>query len=249
MSDLIIPDSRMEMPSLFQRGRKPVGKVKIDWSHPLAKGLSLCHIFQQDAAVDLVSGKVANQVNGAKWTPDGMFFDESNDYLAVAVITMNSSYSILQNINYTDNSGIDAQCQFSFGLEGDNNSINISLFESGYSGGYPNKLFVNPHSSSFSDTLISNATHPTLNKLNMAVTVSSRDAKLYYDGVLDNSHATFGVTAMADGTVDTVYLGIPSALSNYLGGAIRYTYVYDRELSPAEVHSMNMSPYQFLIPA
>jgi len=36
---LILPDPRFEMPELFIPGKKPVGKVEIDWTHPLARGL------------------------------------------------------------------------------------------------------------------------------------------------------------------------------------------------------------------
>ena len=39
--DIVLPDSRIEMPELFIPGRKPTGQVVIDWSHPLARGLEL----------------------------------------------------------------------------------------------------------------------------------------------------------------------------------------------------------------
>lgn len=50
-----LPDSRLEMPELLEPGRKPVGNVQIDWSHPLTVGLKICHVFGQDGH-DLCGG-------------------------------------------------------------------------------------------------------------------------------------------------------------------------------------------------
>lgn len=59
----VIPDPRFEMPELFEPGRKPVGPVVIDWSHPLAKKLETFLYFRDGNVVDLVSGRVATKVN------------------------------------------------------------------------------------------------------------------------------------------------------------------------------------------
>jgi len=39
-----IPDPKLLMPELLIPGRKPVGNVRIDWNHPLSKGLYFCWV-------------------------------------------------------------------------------------------------------------------------------------------------------------------------------------------------------------
>jgi len=55
MANLILPDPRIEMPELLEPGRKPVGPVEIDWSHPLTRGLAMFYL--------LGSGHTRNLVN------------------------------------------------------------------------------------------------------------------------------------------------------------------------------------------
>lgn len=58
MSDLILPDRRIETEELLYPGRKPVGDVKIDWGHIAAKNLIRCLLFKDDLSViDLVTGQ------------------------------------------------------------------------------------------------------------------------------------------------------------------------------------------------
>ena len=57
MAELILPDSRLEQPELLYAGRKPAGNVKIDWTHPLTKGLVGYWLFTESLPINLVENK------------------------------------------------------------------------------------------------------------------------------------------------------------------------------------------------
>lgn len=61
MASLVLPDPRMEMPELLTPGQKPVGNVVVDWSHPLARGLTSCNLMQPMR--DIVSGSAVSATN------------------------------------------------------------------------------------------------------------------------------------------------------------------------------------------
>ena len=52
---LIMPQALTQAPALFVPKRKPVGPVKIDWSHPIAKGLVYYNVHSSANHTDLVT--------------------------------------------------------------------------------------------------------------------------------------------------------------------------------------------------
>ncbi|PHS23497.1 MAG: hypothetical protein COA83_09670 [Methylophaga sp.] len=62
MSETILPNPRLEMPSLFYPKRKPIGNVRIDWSHSIGKKVVFSNI---NNAEDLASGEVGSLTDGA----------------------------------------------------------------------------------------------------------------------------------------------------------------------------------------
>ena len=57
-----VPDPRWEEPNLLIPGKKPVGPVQVDWSHPLAEGL--LHYYMP------VMGMHLSVLGGGTWMPD-----------------------------------------------------------------------------------------------------------------------------------------------------------------------------------
>ena len=54
MARLWMPDSRFERPELFEPGRKPTGKVKVDFNKSIAKGLDYYIAFINSVPIDLI---------------------------------------------------------------------------------------------------------------------------------------------------------------------------------------------------
>ena len=59
---LWIPDRKLEMPSLFEPGKKPTGDVEIDWDNPLTKGLVSMPWVTPQGIIDLVTGKPMTEI-------------------------------------------------------------------------------------------------------------------------------------------------------------------------------------------
>lgn len=54
---IFLPPKHVRSPELLIPGRKPVGPVEIDWTHPLSKSLVFCCVLTPTGTFDLVSGK------------------------------------------------------------------------------------------------------------------------------------------------------------------------------------------------
>ena len=57
-----VPDPHYE--ELLPPDVKPVGKVVIDWGHPLTRGLAGCWLFQSDGISNLVTCKRPENIFG-----------------------------------------------------------------------------------------------------------------------------------------------------------------------------------------
>ena len=95
MSIIVNPYSELlREPNLLIPGRKPIGKVKIDWSHPHTKGLiywwPMLELYGTMTR-DMVNGTEATFVNTPEWSmphpnePSGLICTKTDaDYLSVA---------------------------------------------------------------------------------------------------------------------------------------------------------------------
>jgi hypothetical protein len=52
MAEVLVDEVLLREPNLAQ-GKKPIGKVRIDWEHPLSRGLIACWVFQDESFKDL----------------------------------------------------------------------------------------------------------------------------------------------------------------------------------------------------
>jgi len=239
MNDLIIPDSRFEMPSLFYPKRKPVGNVKIDWSHPLAKGL-----------VGACLGRV-NLVTGELYELKGYnlpTFERNN-------INLNS-YGSLNEIRTTPISG--SQNRTFFGAIHHASSNKGFLFNIGDgSAGVANArwsirvdasigLRIEMQGSGYTSSLVANA-----GKHHIACRLSGtqlQDNDLYVDGVFESAIGTNTVNTSSSYVVsygNRAYDGTQDDSVDSLEVGL----IYNRDLSDKEIRLLDANPYQFLIPA
>ena len=249
MNDLIIPDSRFEMPSLFYPNRKPVGKVKIDLGHPLADGLTLFLLFQDNRVTDLVSGRVGEKFGDAHWTPNGMFFDESGAYLTVPDVVLDSSYTITWQASPADNAGSFYQYLFSTEAYGVANSINIYIHEDDEL--TPRRFRAAGDGYEVENLLDLDGYYPSMAELPTSLTVNGRNAAIFVDGEEKAANAAFGSSPMADGTTKTLYVGnrVDLNADRYFGGSVKFLMIHDKRLKNEITAKLHSNPYQFLIPA
>jgi hypothetical protein len=247
---MIIPDARFEMPELLVPGAHPLGSVKVDWSHPLATGLTVCIVFQQGRLVDLVSGQVLSSSGGIVWDKGIPLFDEVDDYFALSNVVLNNNFSVLTHPNFTDNAGSFLQYFLSFGTVATANSFNAYSVESS-SGLAPDTLSVVANSLIGGEFMSVSSLWPGKNNKPLAVTTASITGNVFIDG-LSVSTGNFGTAGMTNGTKNTLYIGGRSDLAadRWFGGSLRYVYIYGATtLTPSAVASLARDPYQFLVPA
>jgi len=79
-----IPDPKWEMPELLTPKRKPTGNVKIDYKHPLAKGLVGCWLLREKkSAIDLTGNNqfsIADSFVGHGYGKDGSYIKATHTY-------------------------------------------------------------------------------------------------------------------------------------------------------------------------
>lgn len=245
---LIIPDPRWEEPNLLIPGRKPVGPVTIDWSHPLANGLTVCILFQSPEPRNLVDGAALTKSGGAYFTPDGQYFDEVDDYYTLPNVTMTSGNTILTHTNFTDNAGSFFQVFFSFGAALGSNTLNMYLGETSQAT-VPDQLVVATGAATSEFNFWSSLNNkPLAHVFNSSGSPRSR----LWVGGDEISQISDSSTWPSSPQTRTLYIGAREDLNadRFFGGTLKYLYIYGAKvLSPAEIVSLNRNPYQFLIPA
>jgi len=236
-----MPDIRMERPELFQRGRKPVGNVKIDWTHPLTDGLILCAIGNFELVHNFPVSKI-----GSKLERGCIIHDDITDYtilesgvdsvipteeITIALgyektdATHRSSSAFGFNSESTEFSSCRAILPFSdstvywdFAVAVD--ALSGRAIKTGLSFGDDNWMFT---SSVINDSM-----------------------KIFQNGVDTFATETSANTRVISAT-KSFNLGVEvvnSDLAKY-----KYFYVYKYEMGINRARSLNDSPYQFLIPA
>lgn len=226
-----------------------MGPVTIDWSHPLAQGLTVCILFQSPEPRNLVDGAALTKSGGAYFTPGGQYFDEVDDYYTLADVTLTNKLSVACQPIFTDNSGSAFQYFLSWGTVASANTMNMYLAETTAS---------NANKMNFGTTSQTTRTvsqyWPTRNGVHLVASYNSAATPrtvLYYNGVsetLEMPATTWSLSA----ETRTLYVGWRNDLSTgrQFGGKMPYLFIYgNRILSSVEATAISLDPYQFLIPA
>jgi len=245
MADLILPDPRIEMPELFEPGRKPVGPVVIDWGHPLARGLAHCIISDSD----LVAGARANFTN-AEYAAGRFVSDSTSDMVTF-------SPSPIDNVEFSaavrfksSNTGVD---NVIFGtaeyIAGSNN--NGWAIRQGSSG---NIELDTGAGSVWTYSNWGGASSTAMQTLVGVFYQGSVFRKLYIDGVDQGTPDSAANASLV--SANSIPVGLFSNTGGgYFGGKehvqgqIEFAIAWSRLLTHAEVQSFTRNPYQFLKPA
>ena len=249
MANLILPDPRMEMPELLEPGRKPVGPVEVDRSHPLARGLTEVVLFHglRDTLTNeryqlLASGAIDAQ-NFIGDGGDSVFYMGTNPShtgqisIAAGVITTATDLQHIVSADSQSNSRRDYQFRLS------NQKLQFIPFVGGSTGVADGATTV-PQNKHF----IAGCTFDK--------NAATNNARVFLDGSLDGQTTKAGAL---DADLSGVSIGNRVTNVNYttenidgfgLSGLITFVFIWgDRALTAAEHLEIARNPYQFLIPA
>ena len=236
MAQLILPDSRLEMPELLHPGRKPVGNVVVDWSHPLSRGLIHAFLANPDRK-ELLSGErltdVSNPENVIQDGKQGIYFDGISDELRGTLpeaFGTSDDYTWLLILN-TEAMAEDYDYVASIGTYKPGIFVAHTTV-SGRWGVYTTTAFG-------SGVTLSANTEYTL-------TVRRKNGTIEY--FTDGVKAPNSVSNSSAGTAAVQYGA--AAAGNFQAESTLYTsYIFKRALGDAEIRSLSLNPYQFLVPA
>jgi hypothetical protein len=237
-------NARLDMPELLYTDTKPVSNVKIDSQDELSEKLSVYMIFNDLA--ELAEGREGSLGGGATITPDGAFFDGITGYLTVPNVQIDNNFTITWAVDFISNPGGAALSYFlSYNGFSSLGSINAILV------GGNNKIKIWGNNSSDGLSLFSTTEYPAINNKIVSLVIEGTTAYLYVNGALESSTATFGTSAMPNGTKSTLYLGGRSDLNSlrFANCFFDFLSVHRSALSSEVVSRYHDGLYQLLIPA
>jgi hypothetical protein len=259
MADLILPDPRMEMPELFEPGRKPVWPVVIDWRHPLAKGLESFYLCDSEGIMRDVTGRHAVTFSPAPdlaSTADGqcLAFDSGSSQYGSAGANCFSGATEKMTLSVRCSTVYSGVNKVAFGL----GSFQSSIFRGAYiSVAFQKYRYVVDYGPNGAQ--VTPATNLTIAELGQAreltgVSRSDTDHELF---MLGDSIATStqNVGSSFPGDVDSLSMGAslvgsPAVGTSFFSGNIYHAaYWRGRALTKSEVKLFSANPYQFLKPA
>ena len=238
-----IPDPRFEAPELFDPGRKPVGNVVIDWSHPLARDLEVYIIFQNGIPHDLVGGSVLEiQVGGGGDAANITSLKDGVDFAGGGI----QGY-VHPKITFTNAQ----KYTFSFRVELDGGTAEgIAFGEFDTNGNFvwfnEGNNLTRRNSASANGQWTSETSFQIKTFYSMLCDNPSASSveRLYRNGVYSTSSTATDTAmvfeAIGNGYINTAY-GVDGRVYDYM--------IHSRALSDIEIYSLAVNPYQILIPA
>jgi len=243
----------MENPGLFLPGKKPIGPIVVDWSHPLARGVEICLPLNRHD-INIVNGERV-KVNGSP------IFNVKDG--ATQLYDWGADSHLRSKPRLNNGSG--AIVILTSGLHG----VGFCRLVQGGGAGYNNTIiYRNSADNSIgfrlnNDTAVlytsgANALNPVGNIFGSSeltapprfIVLTWDSAKptrqIWLDGVLaDGSSAPF----IDAGWGDEINFFADSASGNDTPGGKKLVLFYSRFLQSDEILSLTSDPYQFLIPA
>jgi hypothetical protein len=255
MADLILPDPRMEMPELFEPGRKPVGSVVIDREHWAGKHCIRAFV-PQASAHDLIDGPMTGTIGasiGVKNTGRGgnpvALFDGTpgNKFVFANPIDPATELTVLMRVRRETGSTSRDGGLYS---EMDNtnwvtNGVSVN-FRANYSSGL---LWAVGNKFSITE----NNTVPLGEWFDVSLTwVAGTEQNIFYNGIQQTFiGASTGPSASFSKSTRAARVGayFDESSQRTLTGDVEYIYIFDKLFNADQRAILSRNPYQFLIPA
>jgi hypothetical protein len=221
---------------------KPIIGSKVDFSHPLSKGIVGCWLFNEgmgDKVYDLSGNQNTGTLTGfshpgtvtSGWNPGkfgkGISFTTGTNLIRVPYSknSNNKSFSIITNCNTT----AIATYQVLFS-QWETNELQVGF--------YASRLFIQI-GGIYTD--VGNVI-PNTKSHNIAFTYNLVSASTFLDG---NLGQTRNITNNISVTPDTVIGNLSNGSAPLLGN-MQYLYLYNRGISSSEVQQLYISPFCFI---
>lgn len=258
-ASFVIPNPRWEEPNLLIPGRKPVGPVQIDWSHPLARDIEACWVTPWGKQLRDLKGKyiTTTGTNPATIQRGNLFYVPSGttgtEYDLRPSAAGDRTLYIRGRSNLTTT-------QICLSIRLGSGSFNqVSLGYNYWTTGAVNTTITggfsafatrdpDPHSYSYTAAgIVAAGEWFTL----VGVFKSGEALKIYVNGkkLSVTSSLTFDVGDGWSAAQHTEIGGAADGGSTGWNGDIATAGIFTRALSDAEATSLSANPYQFLIPA
>lgn len=242
---------RIAHPDFAFPGRKPVGPVKIDWSHPLARGL--CKVYLPRVS----GGNIINVVNGAKENfihtgtakviggteGEVAFIERSAGQIQLSPVGAMPAGTVFFRLAHREIAigGGNTRSWFTHADYANNHRIYMSMYGNG--GAVASRLGGSAQVQSADGFLTANTVYSDCMTWGAVTTNSKR----YVNG---NVASTFNRGSEVPGsTTDDTFLGYKTDGGIASSSNIFACFMWLRQLSDSEVVSISSDPYQFLIPA
>lgn len=212
----------------LQNQKPPLGS-RIDWSHPLSRGLVGCWIFNEgmgNRVNDLSLNGNQGTVYGATWQDGGLYFDGADDY-----VVFSQASSI--NVPWTAEAWVYLSSRHSVGaaiLDDGSVSLRAEQYNSDNVG--VTEYGVADYSIAYSIPL-QTWTH-------LVFVGVSGTIYVYVDGIQEGT-----INATLSCPIDIIGKR-GGASSDYLHGIIRAIRVYNRALSAEEIRWLHLDPHCFI---
>lgn len=238
-------------PNLLVPGTKPVGPVKVDWSHQLIKGcVGYWPLWDGSRARDMAGSNHSLSVGGSVvFTPEGAEFPGPNGggYIDVGLqswYSLEGTMSIWAKSKQTDDASVNVII-FTRNESGINNG-DLGFYYSTNTN--KNRGFVSEAAEV--DTYgEADASYMSLAWQHLLMVWDTTEAVLYVDGVEQSSQGGPGATLTGSATQPLLIGSFKKTAPYSWYGTLKEAMLYERRLSPAEIKQLYSDPYQFLIPA
>lgn len=249
---MFLPDKFVREPALLIPGRKPRGRVVVDWSHPLSKGLVACYLLG-DGLRDLTRQSPSLVNNGANLVvgPNGMGleFNGTSDYCTLDgdLLGVDPKLMTIVTVYEARNTGSLVFSRYQGDTLADQfhgwtNAANQITYRVG---------------NASTDVVLSHALHECRVSVQSIDDFTNRHA--CYNGRLNSGFFEYGETSaeleIPYGATDDWLLGADAdssgngSLGNYLNGFVYLLAIYGAGLSDGACRAIMRNPYQFLKPA
>jgi hypothetical protein len=240
---MFLPDEFVREPALLVPGRKPVGPVEIDWSHPLAKGLEYAFVptFNQiGRKIDLTGKRDLDYDSGGyDQTFNGVQIFEGREahYIqgtAATLYRLKVDCSDLQNKPLTLACRLHLLATTDAGVVIRSSADNILAWRA--AGTFDCRVGG------------TNYTNGGIFNLNQTYDYSISSGASGVSVTADGEEVVSG-GAGAGATMGTLTFFDDDKSGGDANGYLFYVFIWSRELSKGELNAVRRNPYQFLKPA
>jgi len=247
MAILYLEDALLREPNLWVPGKKPVGAVKIDWEHPLSRGLTgvLLASYGMKNLVDNGTITFLPSFEGLGTSQYGQHLTFLNSYADLPSsirdkIIDTGMMSIFARQRLTNTISADQRIASCWGGGGDAQFI---LWNDAGGGGDGYAFIINNGGARVGESVASSV----LNKWqNVCGTYDKVNLKIYVEG--KEKASTAYTTSLFASSAEYGLARINSTVNAY-DGDMACVFFWDRGLSAPEVSSLEADPYQILMPA